>query len=199
MVDWVQGTMNDYGYAGIVFLMFLDNVFPPVPSEVIMPLAGFLTEQGRLSYVGVVLAGMAGSTLSALALYYLGYRVGEARLRAWADRHGRWIGLRGKDIDRGKRWFEQHGKAAVFFCRFIPGIRSIISIPAGFAGMDLRMFVLYTALGTGLWAAFLAWLGQLLGENYHQVQQYIKPVSYLVIAGLIVLFIVWAIRRKRED
>jgi membrane protein DedA with SNARE-associated domain len=194
MLEWMTEIMNALGYAGIVFLMFLENVFPPIPSEIIMPLAGFTATQGRLSFVGVVIAGMVGSVLGALPLYYLGARVGEHRLVAWADRHGRWLTVSGEDVKRASAWFNRHGGKAVFFGRLVPGIRSLISIPAGISEMNLPLFLLYSAIGTGLWAAFLAYLGYLLGKNYEQVDAYLGPVSYIVLGALAAAFAVWSAR-----
>ena len=198
MLDWIKSTMDSLGYTGLVFLMFLENIFPPIPSEVVMPLAGFMTEQGELSFIGVVIAGMLGSVLGALPFYYLGKYVGLEPLRRWADRHGKWLTLSAKDVDKADAWFDTHGNKAVFFCRFVPGVRTLISVPAGFSGMPLIPFLLYTALGTGLWAALLAYLGKLLGENYDRVQNYIGPISYVVIGGLLVLAVVWVIKRRRN-
>ena len=190
--------MQTLGYPGIAFLMFLENVFPPIPSELIMPLAGFVSEVGNLSFLGVVIAGMVGSVLGAVPLYYLGYYVGRRRMVALADRYGYWLTISGEDILRAAAWFHRHGGAAVFFCRFVPGIRSLISIPAGFAKMNMALFLLYTAVGTGLWAALLAWLGRLLGANYQKVGQYLGPVSYVVLGLLAICFIVWVLRRRRR-
>src|SRR5687768_12601891 len=120
--------MPSTGYAGIVFLMCLENVVPPIPSELIMPLAGYLAGSGKLSFIGVVIAGTAGSMLGALPLYYMGRKLGEERLKHLADRYGRWLTVSRKDIERAKGWFDRHGGATVLFCRLIPGIRSLISI-----------------------------------------------------------------------
>ena len=196
MLGWIKTVMQTLGYPGIAALMFLENVFPPIPSELIMPLAGFVSVVGNLSFVGVVIAGMVGSVLGALPLYYLGYFVGRRRLMRLADRHGYWLTISGADIERASAWFRRHGGAAVFFCRFIPGIRSLISIPAGFAKMNLALFLLYTAVGTGLWAALLAWLGRLLGANWQMVEHYLGPVSYAVLGLLAAVFIFWITRRR---
>lgn len=196
MLKWVTGVMEAMGYGGIVFLMVLENVFPPIPSEVIMPLAGFTAARGELTFLGVVLAGTAGSVLGALPLYYLGRSVGERRVRAWAERYGKWLTISGEEIDRSRDWFDRHGGKAVFFCRLVPGIRSLISIPAGIAHMPMLPFLLYTTLGTGIWATALAYAGYLLGENYHRVEEYIGPVSYVAFAALAVAAIVWIVRRR---
>lgn len=197
MLEWIKNTMQTLGYPGVAVLMFLENVFPPIPSELIMPLAGFTSTQGQLSFIGVVLAGMLGSVLGSLPLYYLGKIVGEERLVAWADRYGKWLTLSGNDIRKSEDWFDRHGAKAVFFCRLVPGIRSLISIPAGIADMPLAQFVLYTALGTGIWSAVLAYLGRLLGQNYEQVDRYLGPVTYVVLGLIAVVAVVWIWRRKQ--
>lgn len=197
MLQWIIGVMNSMGYAGIVFLMFLENVFPPIPSELIMPFAGFASAQGQMSFVGVALAGMAGSVLGALPLYYVGKLVGEARLKAWADKHGKWLAVSGEDIEKSKRWFDRHGGKAVFIGRLVPGVRSLISVPAGMSAMPLPQFLLYSALGTGLWASALAGLGRLLGQNYRKVDQYLGPVAYVVLGALALAFVVVVARRKK--
>lgn len=199
MLQWVTGVMNSMGYLGIVLLMFLENVFPPIPSELIMPLAGFTATQGKLSLVGVIVAGMIGSVLGALPLYFAGKLAGEERLKAWADRYGKWLTLSGDDIEKAKSWFEQHGGKAVLFGRLVPGVRSLISIPAGLSAMPLPLFLLYSALGTGIWAGILAWAGQLLGKNYRKVDQYSGPAAYVVLGLLLVGFAVWVARRKKAQ
>ncbi len=194
MATWVIGIISATGYFGIVLLMFIENVFPPIPSEVIMPLAGYMVAQGKLTLAGVVLAGMAGSVLGALPLYYLGHKLGERRLKNFADKHGRWLTLSREDIERSKRWFDRHGRATVFFCRLIPGIRSLISIPAGLAGMPLWPFLAYTALGTGVWAALLAYLGYFLGSNFAEVSEFLDPVSWFVFGALFIIYVYRVVR-----
>ena len=196
MTDWIQNLMSSLGYPGIAFLMFLENVFPPIPSELIMPLAGFTSLQGELSFLGVVIAGMVGSVAGALPLYYLGRVFGEERLASWADRHGRWLTVSGHDIRKADAWFDKHGRKVVFFARLVPGVRSLISVPAGISGMNLAEFLLFTALGTGLWAALLAYLGRLLGSGYAQVDHYLGPVTYTVLGFLALTAVLWVARRR---
>ena len=197
MLDWIQTTMDALGYPGVAVLMVIENVFPPIPSELIMPLAGFTAAQGRLTLWGVVAAGTVGSVVGALPLYYLGARLGEDRLVAWAERHGTWLAVSGGDIRRAGAWLDRKGRAAVFVCRLVPGVRSLISVPAGVARMPLGVFLLYTALGTGLWAGALAYAGVLLGENYDRVEGYVGPVSYVVFGLLAAALVVRAVRRRR--
>jgi membrane protein DedA with SNARE-associated domain len=198
MATWVMSIASSTGYFGILLLMVVENVFPPIPSEVIMPLAGYMAAQSKLSLFGIILAGMAGSVLGALPLYYMGQKFGEDRLKEFADNHGRWLTLSRKDIERAKRWFDRHGVAAIFFCRLIPGVRSLISIPAGIARMKIFPFLAYTAAGTGIWAALLAYLGYFLGSEYTQVGKYLDPVSWIVLGAIGVLYFVRVIRHKGQ-
>lgn len=197
MFDFIQSTMNSLGYVGIAFLMFLENVFPPIPSELIMPFAGFSAATGKLSLLGVIAAGTLGSLIGQLPLFYLGKLAGESRLKRWADRYGRWLMVSSDDIGKANDWFDRYGGWAVFLCRLIPGIRSLISIPAGMSDMPLLPFLLYTLIGTGIWSALLAYLGSLLGQNYRAVEHYLGPVSYVVLGLLVVLAILWIVWRKR--
>lgn len=198
MFKWINTALEALGYSGIALLMFLENVFPLIPSETIMPLAGFMTAQGKLSFIGVVIAGMVGSVLGNLPLYYLGKFVGEGRLEGWADKYGKWVIVSGKDIKKAKNWFDRHGSKTVFFCRLVPGVRSFISIPAGFAKMRLSTFIIYSALGTGLWSALLAYSGLVLGKNYRQIEQYISTGAYIVLGIIAVICIRWIWKRKKE-
>lgn len=196
MATWIMNIAASTGYLGILLLTFVENVFPPIPSEVIMPLAGYMAAQGRLSLFGCILAGMGGSVLGALPLYYLGRKLGEERLKEFADNHGRWLTFSRKDIERAKRWFDRHGSAAMFFCRLIPGVRSFISIPAGIARMKILPFLAYTAAGTGMWAALLVYLGFVLGAEYVQVGEYLDTISWIVFGAVGVLYFVRVIGHK---
>jgi membrane protein DedA with SNARE-associated domain len=200
MQDWIVNLMNSWGYLGIALLMFLENIVPPIPSELIMPLAGFTaTGQGKLSLPLVIAAGTAGSLLGQIPLYYLGNLVGEERLRKWADRYGAWLTVSGDEVTHAKKWFDEHGHKGVVFGRLIPGVRSMISIPAGMASMNLAKFLLYSLIGTAAWTALLAYLGSLLGKNYESVSRYIGPATYVVLGGIALYIIVSVIKRKRAQ
>ena len=198
MAEWILGFMNSLGYPGIVLLMIAENLFPPLPSELILPAAGFAAAQGKLNLMGVVLAGALGSVLGTLPLYYLGRIVNEERLVVWADRYGRWLTLRGKDIRKADDWFDRHGPKAVLFGRMIPGIRSLLSLPAGMSEMPLPSFLIYSAIGSGLWATLLAGAGYMLGNNYEVVEQYVGPIGTGVVALLVVSSVVWIGWRRRQ-
>ena len=188
--------MNSLGYLGIALLMFLENIFPPIPSELIMPLAGFTVAKGKLNFGLVVLAGVIGTMLGALPWYYAGKILGEQRLKSWADKYGRWLTISSKDIEKSKRWFDRHGGKAVFICRLVPGVRTLISLPAGISRMPLLPFLVYSTLGTFLWVGLLTYAGYALGDNYEQVEKYLAPVSKIVLATLVISFIIWFVRRN---
>lgn len=194
MARWVMDVIYSTGYFGVVLLMFAENVFPPIPSEVIMPLAGFMASQGKFAFAGVVLAGTVGSVLGALPSYFLGRAVGEERLKSLADAHGRWLTVSRRDVERAGRWFDRHGAKAVFFCHFVPGVRSLISVPAGVARMHPAWFLACTAAGAGLWAALLASLGYFLGANFRRVEEYLDPASYVVLGAVVALYVVRVVR-----
>jgi membrane protein DedA with SNARE-associated domain len=198
MVDWITNTIQSLGYIGIGLLMFLENLFPPIPSELIMPLAGFTIAQGKMAFVPAIAAGVLGTILGALPWYYLGKVLGEDRIKQWIVQHGKWIGISADDIDKSKRWFYRRGNAAVFYCRLVPGVRTLISLPAGFSEMPFSQFLVYSTLGTLVWTSLLTFAGYLLGENYHLVEQYLDPISKLVLIGLVVVFLGWVIQHKRQ-
>jgi membrane protein DedA with SNARE-associated domain len=199
MVEWTTTTMNALGYWGIGLLMFLENLFPPIPSELIMPLAGFTVAKGDMNFQYAVLAGVLGTVLGALPWYYAGKLVGEARLKSLADRVGKWVSISGADIDRANRWFYRHGNKAVLLGRLVPGVRTLISLPAGISGMRLAPFLVYSTIGTGIWVTILTYAGYLLGEHYDRVDDYLAPVSKIVLGGLIVALIIWVVQRKQTQ
>jgi membrane protein DedA with SNARE-associated domain len=188
---WIPVIMTKMGYLGIGLLMFGENLFPPIPSELIMPLAGFAIAKGEMEFLPVITAGVVGTILGCLPWYYLGKLISEERLAHWADRYGGWIGVSGADIDRTKSWFQRYGIAAVFFGRLVPGIRTLISLPAGIEGMPIQPFLLFSTAGVTLWVTFLTGLGYILGDNYEQVDRYLAPVSKIVALALIIALGVW--------
>ena len=185
MVEWINSLMSGLGYWGIGLLMFLENLFPPIPSELIMPLAGFTVAQGKMNFWLAVLAGTIGTMAGTYAWYYLGRLVNYQRLQAWTDRYGKWIRVTAKDIDRVNDWFNKYGSKAVFFGRMVPGIRTLISLPAGINNMPLATYTIYSLVGTAIWTLALTTAGFLLGENYTSIEQYLAPVSKLVLLGLV--------------
>ncbi len=198
--------METLGYAGVAFLMFLENVFPPIPSELIMPLAGFSAARGEMTLWGVIVAGSVGSVLGQYPLYYLGRAVGPERLHRWADRHGKWLTVSGKDIEKAREWLNRRGPIAVLLCRLVPGVRSLISIPAGMSKMSLWVFTAYSTVGILVWSALLAWLGSLLGDNYEKIEAWLGPIGtwiWVVIGAGLLGWFAWrargCYRHSRED
>ena len=199
MTEWIQNLMDSMGYLGILLLMILENVFPPIPSELIMPSAGFAAARGDMTLGMVILMGTLGSVIGTLPLYYIGRAFGEDRLMAWADKHGKWLTLSGKDIKKADDWFDRHGSKAVLFGRMVPGIRSLLSLPAGMSEMPLPKFLTYSAIGSALWSAALAYAGYALGENYDRVEQYVGPASKIILGLLVVGAVFWFVRRRRDQ
>ncbi len=200
MADWITRTVETLGYFGIGFLMFLENLFPPIPSELIMPLAGFAASRPNsdIEFVPAVMVGVVGTVLGALPWYYAGMFLGEKRLMGLADRYGKWFTISSRDIEKAIAWFNQYGGAAVFLCRLVPGVRTLISLPAGLSRMNIGIFLLYSTLGTVIWTCLLASAGYLLGNNYALVEKYLGPVSKIVLLGLLVMFGIWVWQRRRQ-
>jgi len=199
MLDWIIRTMESLGYAGVALLMLLENVFPPIPSEVIMPLAGFIVARGEWSLWGAIAAGTLGSLAGQLPWYLLGRGVGEEKLKTWADRHGRWLTVCGQDIEKAHDWFDRHGKRAVLIGRLIPGVRTFISLPAGFDRMGWLPFLGATLAGTVIWTTALVVAGRLLGARYEQVSKVLEPVSWVVLGGVLALYLWRVVRWKSGD
>lgn len=189
MFDWITGIIGRLGYVGVAALTFLENVFPPIPSELVIPLAGYVAADGRLNLPAVIAVASAGSLAGAVLWYELGRRIGERRLRDWVERHGKWLTVSGKDLDRSQQWFERHGNAAVFVGRLVPAVRTFVSLPAGFAGMPLGSFLLYSALGTAIWTAALAYAGVALKSNFSVIGAYINGATNIVLGAFAVLLI----------
>lgn len=198
MAKWVMEIIYSTGYMGIVMLMFAENVFPPIPSEIIMPLAGFMIADGKFTFSGVIVAGTVGSVLGSLPLYFAGRGFGEEHFKELADRHGRWLTVSALDIERAKKWFDKYGGWALLVGRLIPGVRSLISIPAGLGRMSTALFLIYTTIGMAVWTTILASLGYFLRANFIKVEEYLNPISYVVVGGLIILYIYRVITHQKR-
>ena len=185
MIEALGALIERGGYAGIILLTFLETIFPPLPSEVFMPMAGFVAARGTLTLPGVIIAGTLGTLAGAWFWYALGRAIGIDRMRQWTARHGRWLTMRPADLDRGMAWFDRHGGAVMFFGRMVPGVRGVISIPAGVAHMPLRRFLLLSGLGNLVWTTLLMGTGYWLGADYGRVAGWLGPVSNLVIMALV--------------
>lgn len=191
----VESVILTLGYPGIALVMLIENLFPPIPSEVVVPFAGFLVAQGVLSFWGVMVATTLGAVLGALVLYGLGAWLGAARLRLFFRRYGRWFLLSEEDFDRALIRFNRHDRSVVFWARLMPGVRSLISIPAGVARMRIGRFLLFTTLGTLVWNLALGSAGVLLGQNWEQVLTFIDRFEIMFWLFLAVLVVWWATRR----
>lgn len=189
MFEWVLSVIDGWGYPGIFALMVLEHLFPPIPSEVIMPLAGYLAASGKLSLIGVILAGTLGSVLGTVFWYGIGRWIGADRLKRWAARYGRVLTLSPGDIDTAQRWFDRHGGAAVFVGRMIPAIRTLISVPAGIARMPLGRYLAFTTLGSLLWTLVLTSAGLLLESQYDRVADFVDPVSKVVVVVVVAVYL----------
>lgn len=186
MLDSLTGWVTQGGYPAMAALMFLENLFPPIPSEVVMPLAGFAALHGDMNLPMVVLVGSAGSLAGAWFWYAIGRGIGAERLERWAGRHGRWLTLAPRDIARSGDWFGRHGGKAVLFGRLVPAMRTLISVPAGIARMPLGRFLIYSSVGTVVWTGALAWLGFGLGARHGLVAAWVDPASKILVAALLI-------------
>lgn len=193
---WVLIIMAKFGYLGIIFAMFAENVFPPIPSELIMPAAGFAVARGDLNLILVILAGTLGSVLGALPLYYLGRLLNEDRLMLFTEKYGKYVFVKPSDIRSSSIWFDKHGNKAVFFGRMVPGIRSFISIPAGMSKMPILPFLAFTALGSSIWTSLLTVAGYYFGENYEVIETMLAPYSKGFLLLAVVIIIAWFIKRR---
>lgn len=189
MLDWITSFIESGGYGGIAALMLLENVFPPIPSEVIMPLAGLGAARGELSLVGAIVAGSLGSLAGAYFWFALARHFGIDRLKRWTLAHGRWLTLDPSEVDRADAWFDLHGHKAVLVGRLVPGIRTLISVPAGFSEMSTSRFLIYSGIGTFGWTTVLAVAGYLLEDGYRRVESWVNPVSTVVMVGLVALYL----------
>lgn len=187
-----EQVIQTMGYPGIFILMFIENLFPPIPSEVVMPFAGFLVNKGEMSFVGIMISGTAGAIVGAIAIYYIGVKLGEERLRRWVDNNGKYLLLSQSELDSSLDTFNNHGKVMVLVGRLIPTIRSLISIPAGIEHMNLGIFLVFTLVGTTLWNLLLAGGGVYLGSNWERVLVWVDRYSYIIYAvlgGLLIYYI----------
>lgn len=194
MQEIIISLMNQFGYLGILLLIMIENVFPPIPSEVILCFGGFMTTTTNLTILGVVISSTIGSVLGAIILYFIGRVLNKERLKKIVSgKIGKILRLKEKDIESADKWFDNQGSKTVFLCRFIPIIRSLISIPAGMSEMPFPKFLLLTTLGTAIWNTVLTFLGSIMGENWEKVADIINNYSTVVLVIIIVVFSLSAI------
>lgn len=197
MIEWIAHWVAAGGYWGVGLLMAIENVFLPLPSELIMPLAGFASARGHLKLGGVILAGTLGGALGSLPLYIPARIYGSDRVADWIGRHGKWLLMRKRDVDKAHKRFERSGGFwAVFISQLLPGIRGLISLPAGFAEMNVVLFLIANFAGTAIWCTVLAYLGMFLGTNYSKVNKYVGPAGWMLLAVAVTGVGVWLWRRK---
>jgi membrane protein DedA with SNARE-associated domain len=202
MSDWVIRLIDGTGYTGVFILMLLETVFPPIPSEVVMPVAGLRAAQGPLGLGGVIAAGTAGAMAGNLFWYLLARWIGLHRFRPFIEKHGRWLTMDWGDVERVEKMFGRFGGVVVMFARVVPTIRSIVSLPAGMVRMRLHSFLIWSTIGTAAWSALLAIAGYILGQNFDRIDEIIGPLSSAVVALIILTYLyrqaTWH-RRHRED
>lgn len=202
MTEMILNLVQSWGYIGIFILMFLENVFPPIPSEVIMGLGGVMVAKGRFDYWTLVAVAVAGTTLGNWVWYAVGRWVGYERLRPLVDRYGRWLTLDWDEVEKLHDWFIRYGSGIVFVCRFLPIARTMVSLPAGMVRMNQIKFLLWTAAGSTIWIAALAGAGSWFGKQFAEVDRFIGPLALLAIGSLVLLYVyrvvTWKPKARRD-
>ena len=204
MQETIIEIMNNFGYLGVFLLIALENVFPPIPSEVILLFGGFMTTFTDMNIVGVIISSTLGSVLGAIVLYYIGKILNKERLKKIiTSKPGKILRLTPEDIDKADEWFDTKGNKTVFFCRFIPLIRSLISIPAGMSEMPMKKFLLYTTAGSAIWNSVLSIAGSIVGENWTDILKIMDNYSHIIVILLAIVFVVAIIifykKRKKKS
>jgi len=198
VATWVQDVIDRLGAVGVALLVILENVFPPIPSEIVLPFAGFVAQRGDGSVIVMIFAATIGAVIGALILYGIAALIGPDRLSAFIVRFGRWFGVKPADLTRAEQWFDRHAVAAVLLGRCVPLIRSVVSIPAGFRRMRLAPFLLYTAMGSIVWNSALIGAGAILGDQWERVEPYVATLQWVVVALIAVFVIRFAVTRLRR-
>ncbi len=195
--DYIQRaveTNSTFAYLTICLAMFLENIIPPIPSEIIMPLGGFFVYQEKLNFFILVFWGLFGTILGSLPWYYLGRLVNEKKLSRFLDKRGKYVGITSDDLDKSKRWFDKYGVSLVFWGRLVPGIRTLISVPAGMELMPFRKFLIWTTLGSFIWVAILTYAGFILGENWQIIDSYLDQIKYILKPILLLILVYFLIK-----
>ncbi|MEO0348420.1 MAG: DedA family protein [Cyanobacteria bacterium P01_A01_bin.15] len=200
ILERITDAIAQFGYVGIAFLMLLENVIPPIPSEVIMPLAGFAVARGEMSMAGAIAAGTVGTLAGALVWFYIGSLLGLRRICSLADRYGKWLGISSQDVLAVQRWFAKRGGYwSVALGRVLPSIRTYISVPAGIAKMPFLPFLICSLLGSFVWISFLTVAGYYLGDSYERIGAILAPIGKGITITLGVLFVSWLVYRWRKN
>lgn len=191
MEEMILSIMNQFGYIGVLLLIAIENVFPPIPSEVILLFGGFMTTYTELNVIGMIIFSTLGSLIGAIVLYYIGKILNKERLKKIVSgKVGKILRLKNEDIEKADHWFDTKGNKTVFFCRFIPIVRSLISIPAGMSEMPMLKFLIYTTLGSLIWNTVLVVIGNRVGENWTSILDILDKYSHIVLVLLIIIAIV---------
>jgi len=199
MIEWATGIVAAGGWLGVTVLMFLENIFPPIPSEVIMPLAGFAAARGEMSFTLAVIGGVVGTLAGNAVWYEIARLIGADRIRPMVGRYGRWFAVGEADLLKAEATLRRHGPVALCFGRLLPGIRTLISIPAGLVRIPRPTFYLWTALGSTVWILFLAGAGWWLEDHYERLEAMLEPLAYLVVAGILGTYAwhIWSSRIRK--
>ena len=204
MQDFILMVMNQFGYIGVFLLIAIENIFPPIPSEVILLFGGFMTTYTRLNVVGMIIAATLGSLIGAIVLYYIGKIFNKERLKKIiSGKIGKVLRLKSSDIEKADKWFDTKGNKTVFFCRFIPIVRSLISIPAGMSEMPMQKFLIYTILGSLIWNTVLIIVGSIVGDKWETIVGYLDNFSNIILIILVIIFVValyyWFVIKKKKQ
>ena len=199
MENWITQFMEQYGYLGVFLMIGLENVFPPIPSEIILPFGGFMTTYTSMTVPGVVIASTAGSVVGAVILYGIGLLLDVERLEKIIDRFGHILRVTKEDVHKADAWFDKYGIWTVLFCRMVPLIRSLISIPAGMSNMKFWLFIVFTTVGTLIWNIILVSVGAALGDNWDRITEFMdvySNIAYAIIGLGIIIFLVYFFNKK---
>jgi membrane protein DedA with SNARE-associated domain len=200
MIEWATGIVAAGGWLGVTVLMFLENIFPPIPSEVIMPLAGFAAARGEMSFTLAVIGGVVGTLAGNAVWYEIARLIGADRIRPMVGRYGRWFAVGEADLLKAEATLRRHGPVALCFGRLLPGIRTLISIPAGLVRIPRPVFYLWTALGSTVWILFLAGAGWWLEDHYERLEAMLEPLAYVVVVGILGTYAwhIWSSRIRKH-
>ena len=198
LATWAQDVIEQFGYVGVALLVVAENVFPPIPSEIVLPFAGFVAQRGSESVVLMILAATVGSVGGALIMYWIAAVIGDERLHAFTRKFGKWVQIREVDLTRAEEWFDRHATSAVLLGRCVPLIRSVVSIPAGVRRMKLVPYIAYTFVGSLVWNILLIGAGALLGDNWERVGDVMSPIQKLVELMVVVAIVAFVWLRVRS-